>query len=38
MPDQFFVQQWQEIGSFKFFVPFVSMTKLQEINGDQQTN
>ena len=28
--------KWQEIGSFKFFVSFVSMTKLQEINGDQQ--
>jgi len=28
MPDQFFVEQWQEIGSFKFFMSFVSMTKL----------
>ena len=25
-------------GSFKLFVPFISLTKLQEINGDQQTN
>ena len=28
MPDQFFAQQWQEIGSFKFFASLVSMTKL----------
>jgi hypothetical protein len=34
----FSVQQWQGIGSFKFFMSFVSMTKLQQINGDQQTN
>ena len=33
-----FKQQWQEIGSFKFFVSFVLMTKLQEIKGYQQTN
>jgi hypothetical protein len=32
------MQQWQGMGSFKFFVSFVSMTKLQEINRDQQTN
>jgi hypothetical protein len=34
----FFVQQWQEIGTFTFFMSFVSMKKLQEINADQQTN
>jgi len=38
MLDQFFVQQRQGICSFKFHASFISMTKLQAINGDRQTN
>jgi hypothetical protein len=35
---RFFMQQWQGIGSFKFYMSFLLMTKLKEINGDQQMN
>ena len=38
MPDRCFLQQWQGISSFKFYVSVVSVAKLQAINGDQQTN
>ena len=38
MPDLFFMQQWQGIGSFKFYMSFFLMTKLQQIDGDQQMN
>jgi len=38
MPDLFFTQQWKWTGSIKFYTHFVSITKLQGFNRDQQTN
>jgi hypothetical protein len=38
MPDRFSMQQWQGIGSSKFYVSVIFMTKLQAINGDHPTN
>jgi len=36
--DRILMQQWQGVGSFKFYISYVLMTKLQGINKYQQMN